>query len=351
MATGKGHNGGTWGDSGERREKMGRVEGERGDAGVLDWTRPRRPPARKVITCHRRRRHHRHPSMAALLQGLTRVNWTGVVSKTQAQNAPRSVSEGAAAGAERIFEEKAEKRALDLSLFDIDVNDDVSWVRLYDGLTDIMTNTAEAVFGRRRPFKRKSGTTALTDLNESYSGMTRDPSSGYSRSKARTRDPPFTRLVFTRESNKSSTRDSGEYSLAIRIANESKILARHIACIHLTQSPFMPDEHPRAIARGHSAVHEAGTEGGGGDGGDGGSDTSSQYRPPSSAVQSSLSSSAAVAETAAAGSAWCQAKDPAPGMQPRSKHTPQRPPDNRQSGRGDNRRTLGGGSDGTKQVK
>ncbi|KAF9006309.1 hypothetical protein BDZ89DRAFT_1120237 [Hymenopellis radicata] len=111
------------------------------------------------------------------------------------------------------------------------------------------------------------------DLNESYSGMTRDPSSGYSRSKARTRDPPFTRLVFTRESNESSTRDSGEYSLAIRIANESKILARHIACIHLTQSPFMPDEHPRAIARGHSAVHEAGTEGGGGDGGDGGSDS------------------------------------------------------------------------------
>ncbi|KAF9033780.1 hypothetical protein BDZ89DRAFT_1111243 [Hymenopellis radicata] len=54
------------------------------------------------------------------------------------------------------------------------------------------------------------------------------------------------------------------------------------------------------------------------------------------------SSSAAVAKTAAAGPAQSRDPDPPPGMQPRWNQTPQRPPDNRQSGRGDDRRTLGG---------
>ncbi|KAF8987906.1 hypothetical protein BDZ89DRAFT_1055451, partial [Hymenopellis radicata] len=91
--------------------------------------------------------------------------------------------------------------------------------------------------------------------------------------KVHTRDPPFTRLALTRESNESSTRDSGKYSEVIRITNESRILARRITYTHPTQRPFMPDEHPRAIARGHSAVHEAGTEGGGGGGGGGGGES------------------------------------------------------------------------------
>ncbi|KAF9027817.1 hypothetical protein BDZ89DRAFT_1256575 [Hymenopellis radicata] len=42
------------------------------------------------------------------------------------------------------------------------------------------------------------------DLNESYSGMTRDPSSEYSRSETPTRDPLLTRLALIRESDGSS---------------------------------------------------------------------------------------------------------------------------------------------------
>ncbi|KAF8987735.1 hypothetical protein BDZ89DRAFT_1202068 [Hymenopellis radicata] len=159
------------------------------------------------------------------------------------------------------------------------------------------------------------------DLNESYSGMTRDPASGYSRSKARTRDPSYTRLALTRESNESSTRGSGKYSQVIRITNESRILARHLAYTHLPHSPFMPGEHPRAIARGHSAMHDTGTEGGGGGGGD--------------VVEKVVSS------TAAAGPAYSQ-----------SPYPHHRLPDIRQSSRGDNCRSrpvVEGGGGGRRQ--
>ncbi len=62
----------------------------------------------------------------------------------------------------KFFEEMAEKCALDLALFDINVDDDLSWIRLYNRLTDIMTNMAKAVFGCCLPFKRKAGTCTLT---------------------------------------------------------------------------------------------------------------------------------------------------------------------------------------------
>ncbi|KAF8995526.1 hypothetical protein BDZ89DRAFT_1052890 [Hymenopellis radicata] len=60
----------------------------------------------------------------------------------------------------------------------------------------------------------------VRDLNESDPGLTRDPSGEYSRPEEATRDPCLTRPALTRESNESSTRDSGEYSQAIRITDD-----------------------------------------------------------------------------------------------------------------------------------
>ncbi|KAF9027224.1 hypothetical protein BDZ89DRAFT_1259250 [Hymenopellis radicata] len=89
------------------------------------------------------------------------------------------------------------------------------------------------VFGATRVFR--------IDLNESDPGLTRDPSGEYSRLEEPTRDPYFTRPALTCESNESSQR-------------EFRVNSR----IKTPPNPFMHDEHPRAMARGHSAVHDAG---------------------------------------------------------------------------------------------
>ncbi|KAF9005736.1 hypothetical protein BDZ89DRAFT_1120404 [Hymenopellis radicata] len=226
--------------------------------------------------------------------------------------------------------------------------------RLYEPTLDVVIRREHGLYlesddGNNTLCLDEEGNPVMAGENEvpCDPGLTRDPSGKYSRPNEPTCDPQMTRPALTRESNKSSTRNSGKYSEVIRITNESRILAHHITYTHLTQGPFMPGEHPQAIAQGHSAVHEAGTEGG---------EVVDVVVEVMEGVMvvvvvvvvvvvSSLSlssSSAAVAKTAAAGPAQSRDPDPPPGMQPRWNQTPQRLPDNRQSGRGDNRRTLGG---------
>ncbi|KAF9017326.1 hypothetical protein BDZ89DRAFT_1045193 [Hymenopellis radicata] len=170
-----------------------------------------------------------------------------------------------------------------------------------------------------------------SDLNKSYSGMTRDPSSEYSRSEAPTRDPSLTRLALIRESDGSS-----QASL-------------------------------RTEGAGGGGSSGGSSGGGGGDGGGGsGGDADSRVVDASSCSSTRhilillilpiliLSRSSSIRGCDRPGRSrrpgpgpgciilCCRRRDSSsgPGTKPRPRSPPQMPPDNRQSGRGDSRHSL-----------
>ncbi|KAK0436140.1 hypothetical protein EV421DRAFT_1662747, partial [Armillaria borealis] len=62
----------------------------------------------------------------------------------------------------KAYETEAEEMARELSLFEVEVNDEASWIRLYQGLTQIVTGCVERHFGRSQPYSKLSTMATLT---------------------------------------------------------------------------------------------------------------------------------------------------------------------------------------------
>ncbi|PBK92724.1 hypothetical protein ARMGADRAFT_1080805 [Armillaria gallica] len=62
----------------------------------------------------------------------------------------------------KAYEAEAEQMAEELGLFEVEVNDEASWIRVYKGLTKIVTDCTEQHFGRNRPYSKSSTMAALT---------------------------------------------------------------------------------------------------------------------------------------------------------------------------------------------